>query len=113
MKKSNIKPKGKLIKIKPPKRRINYNFVDYDKKREMNKLPKSKKYFTCYRCKITFEKMNNEEWNEDKAYEEFRTLYPEPKYDPVDVLCDYCNEEFKKWYSKLTEDEKKKMRNET
>jgi len=68
--------------------------------------------FTCYNCKITFDKKNNDEWNDFKAAEEFLTLYPECKNDPTDVLCDDCNEKFKEWFSKLSDDEKKKMRDD-
>lgn len=66
--------------------------------------------FTCFKCEQTFPKRNDEEWNEFKAAEELLELYPECKNDPVDVLCDDCNEEFKKWFSTLTEAEKMEMR---
>ncbi len=68
--------------------------------------------FTCFHCKNTYEKLNNETWNDFKAAEELLTLYPETKNDPTDILCDDCNELFKQWFSKLTEEEKKQMRNE-
>jgi hypothetical protein len=68
--------------------------------------------FTCFKCKITYLKRDDDDWNELKANEEFHTLYPETKNDPVDVLCDDCNEEFKKWFATLSEEEKKKMRDE-
>ncbi len=66
--------------------------------------------FTCFKCKITFPKRNDEEWNDFKAAKEMLTLYPETKNDPTDILCDDCNEEFKKWFSTLTEEQKIKMR---
>ena len=66
--------------------------------------------FTCYKCQQTFPKRNDAEWNEEKAREEWITLYPETKDDPVDVLCDDCNEEFKMWFSTLTDEQKKQMR---
>lgn len=66
--------------------------------------------FTCYKCRETFKKSNNEEWNDFKAAEEMLTLYPETKNDPIDILCDDCNEEFKIWFSQFTDEEKKKMR---
>lgn len=68
--------------------------------------------FTCFKCKNTYQKRRDEEWNDYKAAEEMLTLYPEAKNDPTDILCGYCNEEFKKWFSTLTEDEKKRMREE-
>lgn len=66
--------------------------------------------FTCYICNNTYEEQRDEEWNSFKAGEEYITLYPEGKNDPSDILCDDCYQEFIKWFSKLTEDEKKKMR---
>lgn len=66
--------------------------------------------FTCCKCLQTYGKHNNEEWNSFKAAEEFLTLYPEAKNDATDVLCDYCNEEFKIWFSTLTDKQKKQMR---
>lgn len=68
--------------------------------------------FTCIKCKITYKKINNEEWNEFKAAEELLTLYPEAKNDAVDVLCDVCVEEFRKWFATLSEEDKRKMREE-
>ncbi len=68
--------------------------------------------FTCYNCEKTFSKRNDEEWNDFKAAEEMLTLYPETKNDPTDILCDDCNELFKKWFSTLTEEQKKQMRHE-
>lgn len=66
--------------------------------------------FTCFKCQQTFSKINDEEWNSYEAAKEFLELYPEAKNDPTDVLCDDCNEEFKKWFATLTKEEKKKMR---
>jgi len=66
--------------------------------------------FTCCKCKNTYEKRPYEEWNDLDAAEEMLTLYPETKNDPTDILCDDCNEEFKKWFATLTDSEKKKMR---
>lgn len=67
--------------------------------------------FTCFKCKKTYPKRNDEEWNDFKAAEEMLMLYPETKNDPTEVLCDNCNEEFRLWFSKLTDEEKKEMRN--
>ena len=66
--------------------------------------------FTCWKCKITYEKINDEEWNALKAAEEFLTLYPQCKNDATNVVCDPCNEEFKKWFANLTDEDKKRMR---
>lgn len=68
--------------------------------------------FTCFTCNRTFTKRNDEDWNDFKAAEEMLTLYPESKNDLTDILCDDCNEEFKKWFSTLTDKEKKKMRDD-
>lgn len=65
---------------------------------------------TCCKCFLTFPKRNDEEWNDFKAAEELLTLYPETKNDSTDILCDDCNEKFKKWFSTLTDEEKKRMR---
>lgn len=66
--------------------------------------------FTCFKCRGTFDKHRDEEWNDFKAAEELLTLYPETKNDPTDILCNDCNEEFKKWFSTLTDEQKKQMR---
>lgn len=66
--------------------------------------------YTCFKCKQTFLTGDNEEWNSFKAAEEMLRLYPETKNDPTDVLCDDCNQEFVKWFATLTEEEKRKMR---
>lgn len=66
--------------------------------------------FTCFKCKNTFLKRNDYGWNDYKAAQEMLTLYPETKNHPTDILCDDCNEEFKEWFSTLTEEQKRKMR---
>lgn len=66
--------------------------------------------FTCYKCNKTYQKINDEEWNAFKAAEEMLTLYPETKNDLTDILCDDCNELFKKWFNQLTDEEKTQMR---
>lgn len=66
--------------------------------------------FTCYKCLQTFPKQNDKEWNEFEAAKEFLTLYPEAKNDPTDIVCDDCNNEFRRWFSTLTEEQKKLMR---
>lgn len=68
--------------------------------------------FTCCKCNRAYPKRNDDEWNDFKAAEELLALYPETKNDPTDVLCDDCNEYFKKWFSTLTEKEKKQMRDD-
>ena len=66
--------------------------------------------FTCYNCKKTYLKKNNEQWNDFKAAKEMLTLYPETKNDPTGILCDPCNKKFIKWFSTLSDEEKKRMR---
>lgn len=66
--------------------------------------------FTCCKCDRTFNKINNDKWNDKKAAEEMLTLYPETKNDPTDILCDDCFREFNKWFSQFSEEEKKQMR---
>jgi len=66
--------------------------------------------YTCYKCKETYEKINNEEWNDYKAAEELLTLYPECKNDKTEILCDECNKDFLIWFARLTDEEKKKLR---
>ena len=62
--------------------------------------------FTCSHCLKTYEKT----WSDYEASEEFLELYPECKNDPTGILCDDCNKKFKKWFSTLTTEEKKKIR---
>ena len=68
--------------------------------------------FTCAVCEVTYEKLNKYEWNDDKAWQEHALLFPEAKNDPVDVVCNVCFKEFMRWFSKLTDVEKRKMREE-
>ncbi len=68
--------------------------------------------FICSNCLMSFKYINNEEWNEQKASEEFIRLYPEAKDHKVEILCDDCNLQFRKWFNKLTDGEKLKMREE-
>ena len=68
--------------------------------------------FTCFKCKNTYDKRNDEEWNDYLATKELLDLYPETKNDPTDVICDDCNEEFKIWFAAFIEEEKKKMRDD-
>lgn len=66
--------------------------------------------FTCVKCKKTYQKLINEEWNDIKAAEEFITLFPECKNDETDLICEYCFEKFKIWFDKLPEQEQKIMK---
>ena len=66
--------------------------------------------YTCDKCLITYKKINNEQWNDFKAAEEFLNSQPEAKNDPTRILCDDCNEDFKVWFSQFSDEEKKQMR---
>lgn len=66
--------------------------------------------YTCCKCNKTYKKRIDKGWNDLKAAEELLTLYPETKNHPTDILCDKCNERFKKWFATLTEAQKLKMR---
>jgi hypothetical protein len=66
--------------------------------------------YTCEICFEIYQKMNNEEWNDYKASEEVLALYPETKNDPMDIICDDCNKKFVKWFSTLTKEQKREMR---
>lgn len=68
--------------------------------------------YTCDQCNKTYEKPNNEEWNDLKAAEEYVVMYPDDKNAPTNIICDDCYKQFSKWFEKLTEDEKRKMREE-
>ncbi len=66
--------------------------------------------FTCEVCKKTYPKRNDDEWSDFKAAEEFLTLTPECKNNPTSIVCEPCFQEWKKWFDTLTEDYKRKMR---
>lgn len=68
--------------------------------------------YKCEKCEKTYKKVNNEKWNDFKAAEEYLDFYPEGKNDATGMLCDDCNEEFKKWFSSLTSAQKNQMRKE-
>lgn len=65
--------------------------------------------FTCAVCHNTYDLVRDETWNDQKASEEFFNLYPECIDHQVDVICDDCNNEFRKWFVKLTGEEKLRM----
>jgi hypothetical protein len=77
----------------------------------MNHIPKREgESFLCFICKETFEYMPDSTWSEKDAIKEYETNYPETQGSPVDVVCDDCHTEFRKWFATLTEEEKKNMR---
>ncbi len=66
--------------------------------------------FTCSKCLHTFNKTRDGSWDDKKAAEEFLTNHPECKNDPTEILCDDCHILFLEWFATLTEEQKKKMR---
>lgn len=66
--------------------------------------------FTCQNCNRTFKKINNSEWNDEKANEEFINDHPDCINDDIGVICDDCHKEFKIWFLKLTCKQKENMR---
>lgn len=68
--------------------------------------------FTCSICNKTYPKDNNDEWNDFKAAEEMLDIMPEAKNDPTDIVCDPCYKSFRKWFDKLSDEEKINMRNQ-
>lgn len=68
--------------------------------------------FTCAICHETFEKIRDGSWSEKDAVEEFLDNFPEGKNDETASLCDYCYLAFKRWFSTISPEEKKRMRDE-
>jgi hypothetical protein len=68
--------------------------------------------FQCSKCFGIFDKISDGTWNDFKAAEELLTNHPESKNDPTDILCDDCYELFKRWFATLTDEDKKRMREE-
>jgi hypothetical protein len=68
--------------------------------------------YTCENCKKTYKKLDNKEWNDLKAAEEYLNLYSEGKNDWISILCDDCNEEFLKWFKSLSKEQKQQLRDE-
>ena len=66
--------------------------------------------YTCARCNKTYQKTQNERWNDIKAAEEYLKSFPETKNAPTEIVCDICYKEFMKWFGQITEEEKKQMR---
>lgn len=66
--------------------------------------------FSCDGCHLTFKKNNNEEWNDIKAKNEFLEKNPECKDAPMGMLCEECFIKYDEWFKKLTEEDKRKMR---
>lgn len=67
------------------------------------------KTFTCYLCKRTFNKQNDEEWNDAKKLEEMLTLHPECKDHSYDSVCDNCFQMIEEWLSTLTDEQKRQI----
>lgn len=69
--------------------------------------------YQCAHCKNVYEKSNDEQWNDDKAIEEFKSFFPEPDADQsMNILCEDCHQEFLKWFTTLTHEDKEKMKND-
>lgn len=66
--------------------------------------------FTCSSCLNEYNLMDNEEWNDKKAMEEYKNNFPETQGDPVAVICDDCYIQVNNWLATKTEKEKKSMR---
>lgn len=62
--------------------------------------------FTCAVCKGDFfsNRPNEECWKE------FYELTPEAEHDLTDMVCDDCFEEHLEWFKKLSDDQKKALR---
>ncbi len=64
--------------------------------------------FTCSLCNKTYAKdLSHTEFQKAK---EFIERFPECKNDSTDVVCEICFQDFMKWFSKLTNNDKKLMR---
>jgi hypothetical protein len=50
--------------------------------------------FTCWKCHETFFKKQSDE----KAWVEYKRLWPTMLNAKVGILCDDCNNEFHKWF---------------
>lgn len=66
--------------------------------------------YTCAACHETYEKTGK--WDDIDAKAEYLSLYPECRDDEFDVVCDDCYKQIRAWLSKLTPEEKKKMRDD-
>ncbi len=78
--------------------------------KKMNKIIRREgNTFTCFKCKKIYEYQHNDIWSEQDAIKEYENNYPESNGHEVNVLCNACHIEFKKWFSTLSEEQKKKM----
>ena len=64
--------------------------------------------FTCEKCQQTFIKG----WSDEAAEKEFSNAPYNVAGDDRGLICDDCFKKFQKWFSTLTPDDHKKIRNE-
>lgn len=64
--------------------------------------------FTCESCGLTYPKTRSDE----ECWKELNEIMPEALHDETAVICDDCWQEFIVWFKKLSDSDKKKMRDQ-
>jgi hypothetical protein len=64
------------------------------------------KEFTCEYCLRTFKKGKSDA----EAMKEYASAPWNVPNDDIGVLCEYCFQEFKQWFSSLSEEQRRKIR---
>lgn len=62
--------------------------------------------FTCDNCKQTFMKA----WSDEDAKKEYDASPWNLPEDDIGIICDDCFQEFKTWFSLLSEEEHKRIK---
>lgn len=62
--------------------------------------------FQCYECEKIFPLLNNEEWNKQKANEEYEKEFKIEKETPTVMLCAVCYSKMMEFVNTLTEGER-------
>ena len=57
-------------------------------------MTKSVDEYTCAMCEGTFDKVNNDEWSDEKAAQELKDNFGETD-EAVEVVCDDCYQKIK------------------
>jgi hypothetical protein len=64
--------------------------------------------FTCEKCQKTFTKG----WTKEEAEKEYSVAPWNVRGDDRGLICDDCFQEFKEWFSKLTPEDHRRIRDE-
>lgn len=69
---------------------------------------KEVKEYTCDMCGVTYLRSRSDE----ECWKEYNEIMPEAEHDEISVVCDYCWQDFMEWFKTLSQEQKKKIRDD-